>query len=189
MQEYVNPSAEVSHHVMPGDKFFPNNNDLPVLVYKQVFLLTDNDSADTIEKHFNENDWGNSWKEGVFQYHHYHSTAHEVLGVVRGNIMLMLGGDDGNITTLSQGDVIIIPAGVAHKNVGSSEDFLVVGAYPKGLDYDINYGKAEERETADNNIANVPLPDTDPVFGDKGPLLEHWKKDRTMKVLETVSQF
>jgi uncharacterized protein YjlB len=189
MQEHINQAAEVSHHVMAGDKFFPNNNHLPVLVYKQVFQINDNNAADVIDEHFKQNDWSNSWKEGVYQYHHYHSNTHEALGIASGNIMLMLGGEDGSITTLCKGDVIIIPAGVAHKNVGSSEDFKCVGAYPKGQDYDMNYGKPEERAIADENIAKVELPDTDPVFGEKGPILEHWKKDETMKVLETVRQF
>ena len=72
------------------------------------------------------------------------------------------------------GDVIIIPAGVAHKNLGSSGDFRCVGAYPPGQDWDMNYGKAGERPAADENIANVPLPVADPVFGFEGPLMKNW---------------
>jgi uncharacterized protein YjlB len=189
MEQHVNAASEVSHHVFPGDKIWPNNNHLPVLIYRNVFNFADHEGADEIEKHFKENDWSNSWKEGVYQYHHYHSNTHEALGISSGNIMLNLGGDDGDIITLSKGDVIIIPAGVAHKNVGCSEDFQCVGAYPKGEEYDMNTGEAGERPKADENIANVELPETDPVFGDKGPILEHWKKDESKKVLETVRQF
>lgn len=189
MEELINSAAEVSHHIVPGDKIFPNNNLLPVLVYTQVLRIPESEGSECIKKRFEFNDWKNSWIGDVFQYHHYHSNAHEALGVSKGNIMLQLGGEDGSITTLRKGDVIIIPAGVAHKNVGSSADFECVGAYPKGTEYDVNYGKPEERQQAEENIKKVPLPVTDPIFGNKGPILQHWKKDETKKVLETARQF
>ena len=73
MEQHVNPSAQVSHHVMPGDKIFPNNNHLPVLVYKEVFDLSETDATIFIEELFIKNNWKNSWKEGIYTYHHYHS--------------------------------------------------------------------------------------------------------------------
>ena len=189
MEQSVNQDAEVSHHIFGSDKIWPNNKLLPVLVYKCVFEFDNNDCAGEIEKHFKENNWSNSWKDGVFQYHHYHSNTHEVLGISKGSIMLNLGGDDGDIITLSKGDVIVIPAGVAHKNVGSSDDFECVGAYPKGQQYDINKGDEGERPATDETILKVEIPQTDPVFGNKGPILEHWHKDDSKKTLETVRQF
>ncbi len=102
--------------------------------------------------------------------------------------MLNLGGEDGDIVTLCKGDVIVIPAGVAHKNVGSSEDFLCVGAYPNGEQYDICTGETD-RACSDSNISNVNLPETDPVFGNEGPIMQHWRKDESKKVLETLPQF
>jgi uncharacterized protein YjlB len=70
--------------------------------------------------------------------------------------------------------VVIIPAGVGHKNMGSSSDFRVVGAYPPGQTWDMNYGKPNERPQADKNISRVPLPPADPIYGDNGPLVEFW---------------
>jgi uncharacterized protein YjlB len=189
MEELVNSAAEVSHHIVPGNKIFPNNKHLPVLVFKQVLQLPQSGGNDIVQKRFESNDWKNCWNGDVFQYHHYHSNAHEALGISNGNIMLQLGGEDGSIISLSKGDVILIPAGVAHKNVGSSDTFSCVGAYPKGQEYDVNYGKPEEREKAEENIANVYMPLTDPIFGNKGPLHQHWKKDESKKVLETSRQF
>jgi uncharacterized protein YjlB len=87
---------------------------------------------------------------------------------------VQLGGDNGVLISIGAGDVIIIPAGVAHKNMGSSDDFGVVGAYPAGQNWDMNYGKGHERPQADKNIARVPLPEKDPVFGAGGPLGQHW---------------
>ncbi|MGD9317724.1 MAG: hypothetical protein PVG56_12880 [Anaerolineae bacterium] len=72
------------------------------------------------------------------------------------------------------GDVLIIPTGVAHKNLGSSPDFGVVGAYPRGQRPDMNYGRPGERLQADERIAGVPLPQADPVFGGGGLCMDHW---------------
>ena len=72
------------------------------------------------------------------------------------------------------GDVIIIPAGVAHKNFGATGDFGVVGAYPEGQDWDMNYGRPGERPAVDSNIRRVALPKADPLYGIAGPLLEQW---------------
>lgn len=95
MQNIINLDGEVSRHVMAADKLFPNNNDLPVLVYKQVFSLPDTNNASIIEEVFNNNNWRNSWNNGIYTYHHYHSNTHEVIGISNGMCMLMLGGDDG----------------------------------------------------------------------------------------------
>ena len=90
--------------------------------------------------------------------------------------VMQLGGEQGPIETIAAGDVIIIPAGVGHKNLGASRDFHVVGAYPPRQKVDLCYGKSDERPRTDENIARVALPVSDPVFGKTGPLLEHWRK-------------
>jgi uncharacterized protein YjlB len=105
---------------------------------------------------------------------HYHSTAHEVLGVYHGSARVQLGGERGVVQEVHPGDVLVIPAGVAHKKLGSTADFGVVGAYPEGQDWDMNYGRLGERPRADSNIARVPLPKADPVCGPDGPLTVHW---------------
>lgn len=87
---------------------------------------------------------------------------------------MQLGGEHGVTHEVQAGDVIVIPAGVAHKNLSSSRDFGVVGAYPEGQKMDMNYGKPAERPKADQNIARVALPKMDPVFAESGPLIEKW---------------
>jgi uncharacterized protein YjlB len=124
---------------------------------------------------FQKNGWGGIWRDGVFSYHHYHSTAHEVLGVVRGSARIAFGGPEGIAVEVETGDVAVIPAGVGHCNLGSSGDFLVIGAYPRGQSWDLRTGEPDERREVLENIRKVPLPETDPVFGDKGPLIEHWQ--------------
>lgn len=151
------------------------NSRLPLLVYRRAVRLQSDDPASVFEEIFKANHWTDSWRNGIYDYHHYHSTAHEVLGVYQGNATVNFGGEGGLITKVWPGDVIIIPAGVSHKNIGSSPDFGVVGAYPKGQEVDMHYGKPEERAKADANILQVPMPDLDPVQGDTGLLMRYWE--------------
>ena len=71
--------------------------------------------------------------------------------------------------------MLILPAGTAHQNLGSSRDFHVVGGYPDGQKADLLRGRAGERPAADERIAAVALPTEDPIAGAKGPLTEHWR--------------
>jgi len=159
---------------LKDDDLIPNSK-LPLLLYRGVISLSGDDPAHIFEKLFEENGWNESWRNGIYSYHHYHSTAHEVLGIYRGSAKVQLGGERGVIHEVSAGDVIVIPAGIAHKNLGSTRDFGVVGAYPERQDWDMNYGKPGERPRADQNIAQVALPKLDPVFGKNGPLIEKWR--------------
>ena len=174
-QQAINKQAETISHYLKDDGTFPNNQQLPLTIYKNAIDVSSGDAANKVEKVFTDNNWGNSWRNGIFSYHHYHSTAHEVLGIYQGSAKVQLGGPEGIILDVEPGDVIIIPAGVAHKNLGSSNDFACVGAYPPGQSYDMNYGKEGERPEADKNITKVPNPETDPVFGKESPFLDNLK--------------
>jgi uncharacterized protein YjlB len=177
-EEYVVPledgGAKLVTQKLEDDGTYPNNERLPLLVYKAALRLPEDEPAAAIESLFHGHGWGGSWRNGVYTYHHYHSTAHEVLGVYGGTAQVQLGGPDGVVLEVERGDVVVIPAGVAHKNVGSSSDFRVVGAYPGGQRPDMNYGRAGERPDADERIARVPHPEADPVYGQGGPLGAHW---------------
>ena len=119
---------------------------------------------------FRENGWGGAWRDGVFAYHHCHSTAQEVLGIVRGTARLVFGGESGVTLELEMGDVAVIPAGVEPCNSGSSEDFLIVGACPPGQFWDLRSGEPGERSEVLENIRRVTLAGLDLVFGDEWPL-------------------
>jgi len=172
--QLIQQAYEVSH-ILKDDGTFPNNAVLPLLVYKGALLLQPGDDESAIKKVFESNGWTNPWVDGVYDYHHYHSVTHEVMGVYCGTADIQLGGPHGVCVEVLRGDVIIIPAGVAHKCLKSSEDFSVVGAYPSGRNYDMKYGKDGERPMADENIANVPIPGKDPVYGAEGPVKQIWK--------------
>lgn len=163
------------HHMVKDDRIFPNNATLPIVVYPGALDLPAQDPASAFESLFSANDWRGSWRNGIYSFQHYHSTAHEVLGVFSGTAKVQLGGENGIIQTVAAGDVVVIPAGVAHKNLVDSPDFGVVGAYPAGQHPDLCRGRAGERPEADQNIRRVPLPQKDPVYGRNGPLKIHWE--------------
>ena len=161
---------------LQADDRIPNNR-LPLLVYRHAFNFGGTaDGAAVIENVFHANDWSDTWRNGIYSYHHYHSTAHEVLGVFRGSATVQFGGDRGRTQQLQAGDVVIIPAGVAHKNLDSTDDFGVVGAYPDGQEPDLCHAEPGECSKASEKIGHVPLPGHDPVFGGDGPLLKYWRR-------------
>ena len=166
--------VEAAAHRFEDDGGIPNNPELPLLVYEGVLPLTRDDPATTCGKLFAANGWGNSWRNGIYSFAHYHSTAHEVLGVCRGRARVRLGGGRGLVQDVKPGDVLVLPAGTGHQNLGASPDLLIVGAYPDGQSWDLCYGKANERPRVLHNIARVPLPEADPVYGADGPLVTHW---------------
>lgn len=152
----------------------PNNPALPVLVYPAALALAGGDPAAQFEHTFKANGWPPQWRYGVFTYHHYHTRGHEVLGVYAGQARLMLGGPDGHVIEVKAGDVLLLPAGTGHCNLGSSADFMVVGAYPPGQEGDINRDPATPAQI--EQIAQLTFPQRDPVLGDKGGVTEYWRR-------------
>lgn len=164
---------EVISRIFQDDGTFPNNENLPLLVIRSP-LEDAQIVPESFEELFNTHGWPSAWRNGLYDFHHYHSKAHEVLGVYSGWVRACFGGPDGEILEARQGDVIIIPAGVSHCNKGQSPDFKVVGGYPAGQPWDMMYGRTGERPQADRNISQVLLPTADPVFGPDGPLIALW---------------
>ena len=161
--------------LLPADGAFPNNPRLPLLLYVGAFLPFGKDPAGEIEDRFTRNGWPAAWRDGVYSFHHYHAEAHEVLGVYRGSAKVQFGGPNGPVVPISAGDAALLPAGTAHKLIEAIRDFAVVGAYPPGQGPDMCYGKPGERPDADERIARVDLPETDPVLGHEGGLVDAWK--------------
>jgi uncharacterized protein YjlB len=172
--ELVSATPALDGYHFGDDGAIPNHPTLPLLLYQRVLTLPAQEPARACIALFATNGWGGSWRNGIYGYHHYHSTAHEVLAICSGEAQVHLGGETGSVLQVGAGDVVIIPAGVGHKNLGASPDFLVVGAYPPGQQPDLCYGRATERPQNLKNIAAVPLPTTDPLYGPAGPLLAWW---------------
>ena len=168
-------APEVGTYRFADDGVVPNNAALPLVVYRGA-LAADGDRAAACEAMFARHGWPGAWRNGIHAHHHYHSTAHEVLGIARGNARVRLGGPRGQAVELNAGDVVVIPAGIAHKREAASGDLLVIGAYPKGQRPDICRAEAAERDRALAAIAAVPLPGADPVTGRADPLLLCWRE-------------
>lgn len=175
MAGHGNTAGLVLEH-FEDDRVFPNSR-LPLLLYRAA-IAPKVASPEAMEALFAAGGWPPAWRSSVFTYHHYHSTAHETLGIAAGSAQLMLGGPKGREFDVAAGDVIVIPAGVVHRRLSSSPGFLVVGAYPPGQNWDLLRGEPGERPMADQNIARVPLPRSDPVAGESGPLVREWVKAR-----------
>ena len=159
-------SYDIRAIVLTDDGIFPNNSRVPLTLYPGVF--GSRPDPEEVEAHLRSNGWHPLWRYGIYPYHHYHTTAHEFLGCFSGSARIIFGGDKGQALELKAGDAVMVPAGVAHKCL-SSTNFAVVGAYPNGQTPDMNYGEASERPKADLAIEALGLPMGDPVTGTDWP--------------------
>lgn len=160
------------------DGLVPNHPQWALIIYRKAIDLDGNhDPAAVMEDLFEANGWGDSWRDGIYNYVHYHSRIHEVLGIARGKGRVRFGGNKGRIYTLKAGDVAILPAGTGHQCLSAEGDFLVVGAYPATGTYD-ECTADEDRPHALKTIPKVPVPRKDPVYGAAGPLANFWRKPK-----------
>lgn len=166
--------SDVETVALERNDWVPNNPQLPVLLYRQAIAIEGDDPAALFEQKFSANGWPPQWRYHVYDFHHYHTQGHEVLGVASGHARLMLGGSDGHVVDVSAGDVLLLPVGTGHCSLSSSVDFLVVGAYPPGQQGDICTEAPNPEQQA--NLDKLPLPEQDPVQGSQGALKQHWRQ-------------
>jgi uncharacterized protein YjlB len=161
--------------VFADDGLVPNNP-LPLLIYKGAVDIDHASPEKAIEELFGAHGWGDMWRNGIYDYLHYHATVHEALGIARGHVRVRFGGDKGKEFELDPGDVAILPAGTGHQCLKASRDFSVVGAYPPGAKMHVTRPTAENHAHALNTIPEVKTPNSDPVLGKDGPLTKLWKR-------------
>jgi uncharacterized protein YjlB len=158
------------------DGLTPNHPKWPLIHYRSVVKLDEAfDPAAIFEVLFDHHGWRDGWRDGIYDFLHFHSATHEVLGIARGHARARFGGARGRTLALKAGDVIIQPAGTGHQRISASKDLLVVGAYPAGSRYDELRATKGEHDRALRSIAKTPAPRSDPVYGAKGPLKQVWR--------------
>jgi uncharacterized protein YjlB len=154
----------------------PNNRRLPLVIYRGAARVPGaSDPAAMFEELFARNGWIEAWRDGICDDAHFHSRTHEVLGIARGRARIRFGGVDGKDIDLRAGDIAVLPAGTGHQRLTATSDFLVVGAYPPGGQYDECGTSAPDHALALETILHVPAPEQDPVYGRNGPLRELWR--------------
>ncbi len=151
---------------LDDDGIIPNSK-YPVVFYHHDFdkEQSEKKKADWLEACFAKNQWLNAFRWRVYDYHHYHTNTHEVLGVYAGEALLQLGGENGKKISVIPGDVIILPAGTGHISLQHSPDFAVVGAYPNGTEPDLISLSDPRPDRVREKVDAVPVPEQDPLYG------------------------
>lgn len=171
----------VDRHLIPAHGLVPNTSiqNKPLLIYRGAFPDASITTAASIEAHLRRvGTVVPQWRYTMYSTSHFHSTTHEVLVVHRGRATLCFGGEanPGHVETeVKRGDVVIVPAGVAHRLVEDlsegHEGFEMVGSYPLGKEWDMCYGKeGEERKV--EGIKELGWFERDPVYEETGPVLD-----------------
>jgi uncharacterized protein YjlB len=188
----INPlkTLRTSKHLIPSHSPFPNCSlsQKPLLIYHSAFPLP---SASSVESHLRHTGVVQpQWRYTMYREHHYHSTTHEVLVVYQGRAKVCFGGLSNPKRVemqVEKGDVIIIPAGVAHallNDVGESdhslsvgekggrkeEGFMMIGSYPPGKQWD--HCTTDLGKEGEERIKNLGWFEKDPIYGNAGPVLD-----------------
>ncbi|PRY65209.1 uncharacterized protein YjlB [Vreelandella songnenensis] len=166
------PQPERLHLESDAANGYPNSP-LPVLIYRRALdAHSAEERAEGFEALFKRHGWPPAWRYHLYDFDHFHSTAHEALGIFRGQARARLGGPDGRDVMLNEGDVLVLPAGVGHASLEADDDFCMVGAYPPGQAPEIERGDPAKLAEAQARVAKVTVPSTSPVGG---PLDALWK--------------
>ncbi len=166
---------KVVAHLLAAAGNIPNHPRWPLLVYPGAVPIAGADPAAAFEALFTRNRWPAAWRDGVFPFHHYHSNAHEALGIYEGEVTVQFGGETGVTVTARPGDVIVLPAGTGHKRLAARGALGIVGAYPESSRPDTCMPATSSASGSAAAVARVPLPACDPVYGAGGPLFDHWR--------------
>lgn len=170
------PHGTPHRYRLGADGHVPNHPELPLLVIPGALPADDADALEiAVRRALAAHDWCDAWTGGVFPYRHYHTRAHELLVVLAGRARIAFGGPEhGVVLEVGAGDVAILPAGTGHENLGASDDFLVLGAYPCGQEVDVVRADEPVTDAQRARIRSVARPAADPLFGRGGPLDEAW---------------
>lgn len=167
-------TGEPTLHVFEPDNGIPSSR-LPLAFWRGRLPPKARDGAAATVM-FRQNGWQGTWVYTVFPFWHFHTRGHEALACVSGRARIGFGGDHGIEVDVETGDVCVIPAGVGHRRLGSSPDFLMAGGYPPDQEGNIvRIGDLDEATIA-REIAAVALPQADPISGGPDGVVAAWRQ-------------
>jgi uncharacterized protein YjlB len=175
-----NVLTSVSYHKDDGK--VPNSH-LPVIMYHRALLIPNPMERKNLTKWYvalkervMPNGWNVDWiqENAILRERHYHTWSHEVLIALRGESKLRIGGEKGVNLNFAAGDVLAIPAGVAHERRGIGTDFVVAGLYPIGCRWNTCYVHPDTYKRAKKELPRVKMPRHDPLYGINGPMVKQW---------------
>ncbi|KAL1883428.1 hypothetical protein Plec18167_002432 [Paecilomyces lecythidis] len=173
MTIHLPSDIRITKRLISAWKGIPNTSiqSKPLLIYHNAFQA----SASELSSHLQKiGAVVPQWQYSMYPTTHFHSTTHEVLGVVSGRARLCFGGE-GNPErfepTVQKGDLMVVPAGVGHRLLEDLDGgFKMVGSYPPGKQWDMCYGNEDEEEKV-KSIEKLGWFDKDPLYGSDGPAL------------------
>ncbi|KAJ0375786.1 hypothetical protein COL26b_005934 [Colletotrichum chrysophilum] len=146
------------------------NSDFPVLVYRGVLGTGDELDEDEVSEKLQQYGWV---KKG------------------RSELVFGEGGSDpagsGVRCWVRPGDVVVVPAGVAHASVADEKaapgekEYRYVGVYPEESPQwrsEMGRKPLQEKQGLVEEVEGVGLPRMDPLYGVDGPLIKIWKAAR-----------
>lgn len=162
--------------VLRENKPFPNNS-LPVIYYPGALksLTEASNRGEKVKAYLEKNGYSNGWINGILSHHHFHSNTHEVLVCLSGTATVQLGGPGAGMYSFEKGDLLLLPAGTAHKCIKATEDFQIVGAYPGGKRPDMQNGNIQKYEELKTRISQVSKPKYGPLEKNSGAIFDYWK--------------
>jgi uncharacterized protein YjlB len=158
---------EVLRIYVSDDGTFPNNDKYPVLIYQDAYHGSSKEATKCMER---DREWTSPWTWGIFSYHHYHSTAWELLVCIRGTASVRMGGPSGPTLSIRRGDLILIPPGISHQQIQDEDGFALLGSYPlkdcsASWTGSVDTLNGPPTKIQRDNIRACPVPGKDPIFG------------------------
>jgi uncharacterized protein YjlB len=150
------------------------NSWLPLLLVRGAVGATESEATTLLER----NGWVGTWIYTIYPFWHFHTKGHEVLIGVAGSALIGFGSVDGIEVEMKPGDLALIPAGVGHKRIRGDDGFQVAGGYPVGQSGNIVRPGELELHEVEQALSLLSLPESDPLTGESGGLLDHWRQFR-----------
>jgi uncharacterized protein YjlB len=173
------PIASISPRILylPAHGHFLNStvSDLPVVHYHPFESNSGTVEPSDVEALVTKHGFEPQWRYSMFDFDHFHSTTHELLVPFRGRATIVLGGMER--LDVRAGDVLLLPAGVAHRAERAEDGFCMVGSYPAGAkSWDNCRGGEAGVEVRIKNLGKGGVM-MDPMYGREqdAPVMNAWK--------------